>query len=111
MIRVYIVTLYLNYYFNIYNNTLLYIIVTLTAAIRMKHFLFVISLLSLTIMSFAVDLKTIYEWKYVDYQWYSPREKQKAIDSGNYNASSCVLYDVDKAPGRLILFEGFYIKI
>ncbi|XP_029660281.1 major royal jelly protein 3-like [Formica exsecta] len=73
----------------------------------MKHFLFVISLLSMTIMSFAVDLKTIYEWKYVDYQWYSPREKQKAIDSGNYNASSCVLYDVDKAPdGRLFVTSG-----
>lgn len=79
---------------------------TLIAAIKMKHLLFVILLLSMAIMSFAVNLKIIHEWKYVDYVWDSPLEKQKAIDSGNYNPSSVALYDVDEAPGRLILFEG-----
>lgn len=78
----------------------------LSTAIKMKHLLFVISLLSMTIMSFGVDLETVHEWKYVDYQWNNPWEKQIAIDSGYYNASSCILYDVDMARGRLILFEG-----
>ncbi|CAL1679840.1 unnamed protein product [Lasius platythorax] len=70
----------------------------------MKHLLFVISLLSMTIMSYGVDLETVHEWKYVDYQWNNPWEKQKAIDSGYYNASSCILHDVDMAPdGRLFV--------
>ncbi|XP_072767265.1 major royal jelly protein 1-like [Anoplolepis gracilipes] len=70
----------------------------------MKHLLFVISFLLVTIMSFAVDLKPMYEWKYVEYQWDSLQESQKTIISDNYNASSCILYDVDKAPdGRVFV--------
>lgn len=79
---------------------------TLIATIKMKHLLFVISLLSMAIMSFAANLTLVCEWKYLDYVWDSPLQKQKAIDSGNYNPSSGALYDVDEAPGRLILFEG-----
>ncbi|KAL6434505.1 hypothetical protein ACFW04_006115 [Cataglyphis niger] len=70
----------------------------------MKHLLFVISLLSMTIMSFAANLKPIKEWIYVNYVWDSPQERQEAIDSGNYNPGSGVLYDVDEAPdGRIFV--------
>lgn len=77
----------------------------LSATIKMKHLLFVVSLLSIMAsMNFGLELTTVCEWKYIDYKWNSEQEKE-AIDSGDYNASLCILFDVEKAPGRLILFE------
>nr|XP_012227139.1 PREDICTED: major royal jelly protein 1-like [Linepithema humile] len=44
------------------------------------------------------QLKLHHEWKYVDFIWESPHQRQQAIDSGNYNASLIFLYDLDRAP-------------
>jgi len=69
----------------------------------MRHLLFVILILMTATVSFGdVDLKTEYQWKYIDFLWKDEKQKEDAINSGKYNASSCVLYDVDKAPGKLI---------
>lgn len=68
----------------------------------MRHLVFITSFLSTAIViGFCIEMDIKYEWSFVDFVWRSPEEKQQAIDSGNYNASACVLYDVDKAPGTL----------
>ena len=67
--------------------------------------LFVISILTTVTVSFGVNLKDEYDWKYVDFLWESVNQREDAINSGNYNPNSCVLYDVDKARGRLIIFK------
>lgn len=74
--------------------------------LKMRHFLFVILILMTATISFGVELKIIFKWKHVDFAWDSPMQKEKAINTGKYNPNSCVLYDVDKAPGGLILFEA-----
>nr|XP_012227140.1 PREDICTED: major royal jelly protein 1-like [Linepithema humile] len=43
----------------------------------MKHYLFVISILSMTIISFGIKLNIELEWKYVDFLWDNLEEKQK----------------------------------
>lgn len=66
----------------------------------MKHFLFVVLILSMGTMNFGkMSLK--YQWKYFDLLWENPQQKQEAIDSGVYNVSVAFLYDIDKAPGML----------
>lgn len=61
--------------------------------------LLVILILTIATVSFGIIPKTKYEWKYVDFNWNSEKQKESAIKSGDYNASSCVLYDVDKTSG------------
>ena len=68
----------------------------------MRHFPFVILILSIATISFGVKMKIVYKWKYLDYVWDNPEHKEDAINSGNYNVSTCFLNDVDKADGRLI---------
>ncbi|KYN38592.1 Major royal jelly protein 3 [Trachymyrmex septentrionalis] len=47
-------------------------------------------------------MKIVYKWKYLDYVWDNPEHKEDAINSGNYNVSTCFLNDVDKADdGRI----------
>ncbi|XP_028046879.2 major royal jelly protein 1 [Monomorium pharaonis] len=70
----------------------------------MKNLLFVILILSVVIKSFNVKLNLLYSWKYIDYLWESPQQKQEAINSGNYKAGLTFLEYVDEAPdGRLFL--------
>ncbi|XP_018343236.1 PREDICTED: major royal jelly protein 1-like isoform X1 [Trachymyrmex septentrionalis] len=70
----------------------------------MKQPLFVISILTTVTISFGVYLKTKYDWKYIDFLWESEKQREDAINSGNYNPNSCVLYDVDKArDGRIFV--------
>lgn len=45
-------------------------------------------------------LDTVYEWKYVDYDWESPTRRLEAINSGEYDFSRVLPMDVDKAPGK-----------
>lgn len=71
----------------------------------MRYSLFVVLILTIATISFGVTLDEVLKWKYVDFIW-TKEQRQKAIDSGNYNASNCILYDVDKAPGRVILFKS-----
>ncbi|KAK0095303.1 hypothetical protein PV326_008732 [Microctonus aethiopoides] len=40
-------------------------------------------------------LDTLYEWKYIEYEWESDDQKQNAIGSGDYNMSASVPIDVD----------------
>ncbi|XP_028045780.1 major royal jelly protein 1 [Monomorium pharaonis] len=69
----------------------------------MKHFLLIISILSMAMISFG-KLLLEYEWKYLDLLWESPQQKQEAINSGRYNASAAFFYDVDKAlDGRIFI--------
>jgi len=73
----------------------------------MRHLLFVILILMTATVSFGdVALKTEHQWNHIDYLWKDEKQKEDAINSGRYNASSCVLYDVDKASGKLILLKA-----
>ncbi|KYN38563.1 Major royal jelly protein 1, partial [Trachymyrmex septentrionalis] len=73
-------------------------------SLKMKQPLFVISILTTVTISFGVYLKTKYDWKYIDFLWESEKQREDAINSGNYNPNSCVLYDVDKArDGRIFV--------
>lgn len=56
----------------------------------------------MTIISFSVKLNLKQEWKYVDFLWDNPEQKQKAIDSGDYDPIAIALFDVDQAPGKVI---------
>nr|XP_012227136.1 PREDICTED: major royal jelly protein 4-like [Linepithema humile] len=76
----------------------------------MRYFLLIVLNLSIIIMSFG-KLVLEHKWKYADLLWESPQQKQRAIDSGAYNASLMFLFDVDAAPGRLKLFKDLYGRI
>jgi len=75
----------------------------------MGYFPFVILILSIAITSFSVKMEIMYKWKYLDYVWNNSEHKEDAINSGNYNVSTCFLNDVDKADGRLIINYSEYI--
>lgn len=68
----------------------------------MKLLVFILSVPVVFVISHEIKLTTVFEWKYVDFVWNSPEQKQQAIDSGEYNRSVCVLYDVDRALGKWI---------
>lgn len=72
----------------------------------MRHFLLVISILSMATISFG-KLYLEHQWKYVELFWESPQQKYEAIMSGRYNASAAFFYDVDKGLGKLTLFKNF----
>ncbi|XP_018401271.1 PREDICTED: major royal jelly protein 1-like [Cyphomyrmex costatus] len=60
--------------------------------------------LCMTIASFGIKVNYKYEWNYADFIWESNEQKEEAINSGNYNRSACVLFDVDKAKdGRIFI--------
>ncbi|XP_066592037.1 uncharacterized protein [Prorops nasuta] len=44
------------------------------------------------------EMKVIFGWKYVDFDWMSLEQKQQAIKNNDYNLTACIPYDVDKAP-------------
>ncbi|XP_058808636.1 major royal jelly protein 3-like isoform X2 [Phymastichus coffea] len=49
-------------------------------------------------------LKTIYEWKYIDYMWESPAQKERYLQNGEYDYTNIVPIDVDKArDGRVFV--------
>ncbi|XP_014467566.1 PREDICTED: major royal jelly protein 3-like [Dinoponera quadriceps] len=48
-------------------------------------------------MSYGIHLKTLYEWKYVNFTW-DPSQKEQMENSSYYDPMECALYDVDKAP-------------
>ncbi|XP_011874259.1 PREDICTED: uncharacterized protein LOC105565567 [Vollenhovia emeryi] len=71
---------------------------------KMRHALFLVLILTITSISFGVDLNVDYTWKYIDFTWSSNRQKQIAIDSKNYSVNACIPFDVDKAPdGRIFV--------
>ncbi|XP_036141242.1 major royal jelly protein 1 isoform X2 [Monomorium pharaonis] len=72
----------------------------------MKNSLFVILILSMAIMNFSVKLNPMYSWKYIDYLWESPQQKQEAINSGNYKPGSALFEYVDEAPDGRIFLTG-----
>ncbi|CAL1679839.1 unnamed protein product [Lasius platythorax] len=83
----------------------------------MSYLLFITSILSITIMTYGlhfdrnkVKIEFPYEWKYVDFVWDCEQQKHKAIDSGDYNASACLLHDVDKAPDGRVFVAGYKTK-
>ncbi|XP_051167761.1 major royal jelly protein 1-like [Leptopilina boulardi] len=53
--------------------------------------------LIIKIMGQAKKLETVFEWKYIDYVWNSPQDKEAAIKSGNYNFLNAILLDVDRS--------------
>lgn len=68
--------------------------------------LLVIWIVSATIvMSHGVKLKPIFEWKFIDFSWDSPDQRNYMIDNGYYNPQVIALYDVDRAEGKLISFD------
>ncbi|XP_072742611.1 major royal jelly protein 3-like [Anoplolepis gracilipes] len=77
----------------------------------MKNILFVTSILSIAIISFAlVEINYPYEFKYVDFVWPSEEQKNEMIKSGDYNASFCMLHDVDKSPDGRVFVAAYKTK-
>ncbi|XP_072767235.1 major royal jelly protein 3-like isoform X2 [Anoplolepis gracilipes] len=77
----------------------------------MKNILFVTSILSIAIISFAlVEINYRYEFKYVDFVWPSEEQKNEMIKSGDYNASMCMLHDVDKSPDGRVFVAAYKTK-
>ncbi|KYM97328.1 Major royal jelly protein 5 [Cyphomyrmex costatus] len=61
-------------------------------------------ILCMAIVSFGIKVNYIYEWKYADFIWESNEQKEDAINSGTYNRSACILFDVNKAKdGRIFI--------
>lgn len=46
-----------------------------------------------------VQFKTVYEWKYIDYEWDNASHKEAAIESGDYNYTKPVMIDTDHSRG------------
>ncbi|XP_011694431.1 PREDICTED: major royal jelly protein 3-like [Wasmannia auropunctata] len=70
----------------------------------MEQSLLALLILSMAITSFGIKVDFKKEWKYVDFEWDSPEQKIDAINSGRYDPTKCLLYDVDKArDGRLFV--------
>lgn len=61
--------------------------------------LFVVLILTIATVSFGLIPKVLYEWEYAEFDWDSEEQKKAAIESGNYNVSSCIFYDVDRTSG------------
>ncbi|XP_072763963.1 major royal jelly protein 3-like [Anoplolepis gracilipes] len=77
----------------------------------MKNILFVTSILSIAIISFAlVEINYKYKIKYIDYVWLSKEQKDEMIKSGDYKAGVGILHDVDKAPDGRVLIAGYKTK-
>ncbi|XP_067210014.1 major royal jelly protein 3-like [Linepithema humile] len=69
--------------------------------------LLIILIMSMIIISFGLKLNVEYEWKYIDFLWDNPQQKQQAIDSGEYDPGAIFSLDTDKASGILILSKIF----
>ncbi|XP_015591222.1 major royal jelly protein 1 [Cephus cinctus] len=49
-------------------------------------------------------LRTVHEWKYIDYEFVNSQHRQQAILSGEYNYTQCAIIDTDEArDGRKFL--------
>ncbi|KAK0168152.1 hypothetical protein PV327_001980 [Microctonus hyperodae] len=48
-------------------------------------------------------VETLYEWKYIEYEWESDAQKQSAISSGDYEMSASVPIDVDIFESRVFV--------
>lgn len=48
-------------------------------------------------------LEVVYQWNYFDYVWPSERERQAAVDSGEYNYTKLVSIDVDKWKDKIFV--------
>ena len=44
-----------------------------------------------------------YQWKYIDFDWPSPKIKQQYIDSGDYNFTKIIPIDVDREPSKYLI--------
>ncbi|XP_015521328.2 uncharacterized protein LOC107225390 [Neodiprion lecontei] len=53
--------------------------------------------------SSAVELKTFYEWKYIDYVWENDTQKQEAIKNEKYNYTKIIPFDFAKISGERVL--------
>ncbi|XP_012221338.1 major royal jelly protein 1-like isoform X2 [Linepithema humile] len=77
---------------------------TISVSLKMRHLLFLSSILSIALLNLGFELKTLREWKFVDFIWKNSKHRQLAIESGSYIVNACVLYDVDMAPdGRVFM--------
>ncbi|KAL0113842.1 hypothetical protein PUN28_011283 [Cardiocondyla obscurior] len=70
----------------------------------MKYSVFNLFILVLASANCYVNIKTVYEWNYLNYTWENKDQMEKAKSSGNYDPYKCVLYDVAKADdGRIFV--------
>ncbi|KYN16379.1 Major royal jelly protein 3 [Trachymyrmex cornetzi] len=70
----------------------------------MRYILCTLLILWIATVTFEIKVNYIHEWKYVDFIWKSNEQKEDAINSGTYNRSACMIFDVDKAKdGRLFV--------
>ncbi|XP_046467996.1 major royal jelly protein 1-like [Neodiprion pinetum] len=59
--------------------------------------------LGCTAWSSAAKLKTVYEWKYIDYVWNDNVQKLNAIKNGQYNHTKIIPIDFQKISGGRVL--------
>lgn len=62
--------------------------------------MFFIPILSMIVASYGIKLNVEQEWKYIDFLWDNPQQKQEAINSGDYDPVAINLFDADKATGK-----------
>lgn len=53
------------------------------------------------VASHQTPLKTIYEWKYFDYEWENASHKAAAVASGDYDYTKSVIIDTDRSRGEI----------
>lgn len=71
----------------------------------MKMTYSLIILLLTTIVNISFGIKTEYEFKYVNFT----SESWKMHEAMDYDFRNIILFDVDKAPGKLILIKEIII--
>ncbi|XP_018401273.1 PREDICTED: major royal jelly protein 5-like [Cyphomyrmex costatus] len=70
----------------------------------MRHSLFVLLILLMAIVNFGIEVNVVHEWKYCEYEWNSQKQKEDAINSGTFNTSKCIFFDVTRADdGRIFI--------
>ena len=69
-----------------------------------KLLVLLIIILNKSLISIGIkNLKSIYEWKYIDYLWKSNEDRENFIQSKKYNFKNIVPIDVDVAKGRYLM--------
>ncbi|KYN19177.1 PREDICTED: major royal jelly protein 4-like [Trachymyrmex cornetzi] len=62
----------------------------------MKHSLFALSILSMAIVSFGLEINDAHKWKHCQYEWESEQQKKNAISSGAYRSYMSIFIDAKR---------------
>lgn len=62
-----------------------------------------VSITFIDVIADQVQFETVYEWKYIDYEWENANHKEAAIASGDYNHTKPIIIDTDHSKGNIII--------